>query len=139
MPNANQTNSDYLIQIIDKYLFSASDSRNMTRFLQYYKSEIFQWVCKRHDVIFKYILSKLGLEFVKCVNLLAHVIEFASSEKSLRKSLGPKLVACLYENWHLFSLKSGAETDTSDNVDRKLVLINLLTKSLLIESFKVFI
>lgn len=137
---SDENKQDYLVQIIDKYLFSthsvgSASSRDMTRFLQYYKNEIFQWICKRHNVIFKYVLGKISLAFVKSVNLLAHVVEYvASTDKTLRKTFGPKLVAYLYENWHVFK-EFWQNSETC--VDYKLALVNLLTKSLLIESFQV--
>ena len=109
----------------------------MNRFLQYYKNEIFQWMCKRHESLLTYVLSKLSLEFVKSVSLLTHLIEYVGTEKVLRKTCGTKLVAYLYDHWHAF--KEFWQNTTAENgVDRKLALINLLTKSLLIESFQVF-
>lgn len=145
----SENRPDYLIQIIDKYLFAPpTNLRRMTRFLQYYKNEIFQWVCKRNDVVIRYVLGKLSIEFVKSITLLTHAVEYAGTDKNLRKTLGPKLVHYLYDSWHLFKEfwenNQNNETTTTENatnntnvVDRKLALVNLLTKSLVIESFQV--
>ena len=117
---------DYLIQIIDKYLFTGAKE-----FFQYYRNEIFYWICRRHEHIIKYILSKLNLNFFKSVTLISHIIEYLGTEKNLRKSFGTKLVNFVYESWPMFK-----EAWQSNDVDKKLALIGLLTKSLIIESFK---
>lgn len=125
--NIGVVKSDYLIQIIDKYIF---ENKNMNKFFQYYKNEIFQWICKRYEPIIKYIFSKMSINFIKSVTLLSYIVDYLASEKNLRKSYGTKLINYVYENWPLFK----EFWQTEDNADKKIALVGLLTKSLVIES-----
>lgn len=90
----------------------------------------------------RYVLGKVRLvEFVRTIALLTYTVEYAAMDKQLRKSgVAGKIVHMLYDNWHTFkefwSETSSTETNNY-NVDRKLALVSLLTKSLLIESFQV--
>jgi hypothetical protein len=125
-------NRDFLIEIIDKYLFY-SNEKSSTTFFNYFKNEICTSICKRYNFVIAYLFSKLNPAFERIVNLLVILIEFLGSDKQLRKSSGTKIVEKIYENWSSF--REYWRPDSS--LEHKLCLVNLLTKSILIESLPV--
>jgi DNA-dependent protein kinase catalytic subunit len=125
--NLNQT--DYLVEIVDKYLFELDKS--ISAYFNYYKTEICTWICRRYEFIFKYIISKIDTKFFKCISLFESVLDYLLSEKQNRKLYGQKVVHYLYENWPLF--KKFWQSD-ANLLDEKTILVNLLTKSISIES-----
>jgi DNA-dependent protein kinase catalytic subunit len=126
---SGQSNSttDYLIEILDRYLFQ--NDKKILSFYTYYKNEICTFICKRHDSILKYILNKLKLNFNKCMNLIISLIEYLATDKQLRKTYGTKVVHLLYENWSLF--RDFWQSDCE--LENKLLLVTLLTKTCFIE------
>ena len=120
--------TDFLIEIIDKILFH--NKTDLDWFFSYYKNEICNWICKRHDSVIKYILSKTKLNFAKVISLLVSLMEFISSDKHLRKTTGIKIVQILYQNWFLFN----DFWQTTSHIDTKMMLVDLLTKSILVDS-----
>lgn len=125
---------DYLIEIIDKYLLNGQDGDEEKKSLSlftYFKSEVCSWICRRHDVIMRYLLAKVNVNMVKIVTLLTWLMEYLIySEKQLKKSHGVKIVQTLYENWSCFKDYWHAESP----LEQKILLVSLLTKSLQIDS-----
>lgn len=119
-----QKTNDFLVEILDKYLFQSDFD------LRYFKSEILQWALKRNEFVIKYLLDKLTVSFYKSIGLLVSLIEFMGSDKHIRKNYGSKIVHFLYENWELFRPYWTIES----SIENKQCLVNLLTKSILIES-----
>lgn len=117
--------ADYLVDLIDKYLF-----QNAFRLFNYFKNEICVWICKRIDEMTKYILSKIKLSFSRGVSLLISLIDYLAIDKQIRKQFGVKVVQALYANWSLFNEYWQQEAQ----LDYKNLLVDLLTKSILIES-----
>ena len=117
---------DYLIEILDKYLFHTQ----MSTFFSYYRNEICTWICKRHVYVIPYLLGKLKLNFAKCMSLLISVADYLCVDKQQRKTYGTKVVLRLYDNWAMFSDYWQAAAD----LENKVLLVSLLTKSILIET-----
>jgi DNA-dependent protein kinase catalytic subunit len=118
----------YLIELIDSYIFS--NDKKQVAFFTYFKNEICSWLCRRHESIVKYLFSKLSVNFTKTIGLLITLMEFLISDKNLRKQHGTKIVENLYENWSF--LRQYWQPDSL--LENKLILINLLAKSMQIES-----
>ena len=118
---------DFLVELIDRHLFQ-SGKKQATLF-SYFKQEICTWLCYRHDQMLPYLLNKISQNFAKTVGLFITLTEFIIGDKNLRKEFGSKIVENLYSNWSLF--KDFWQMDCS--LDDKLLLINLLTKSMQIE------
>jgi len=127
---ASMSANDYLIELLDKYLFQEGNVQ-IYQFFNYFKSEICAWICKRVEFITKYILGKIKLNFSKAVSLLITLIDYLATDKLIRKQYGSKVVNSIYSNWNLFN-----EYWQSANaqLEHKLLLVDLLTKSILIES-----
>jgi hypothetical protein len=126
---ATDTTRDYLVELVDAHLFNSSDRKQASLFA-YFKTELCTWLCRRHHTLIKYLFSKLAVSFGKTVGLLTTLMEFLIGDKSLRRDFGSSIVECLYENWPLF--RENWQPDAS--IDNKLMLVNLLTKSMQIES-----
>jgi hypothetical protein len=137
---SKSSGDDYLIQIIDKYLFSSGNAeaeKRMSRFFQFYKSELCQAICVRYETLVKYIVSKVNVAFVKAIALLVFLVEHVSTDKTLRKTHGSKLVTCVYDHWAVFKANGWQQEfakSSNNSTENKLALINLLTKALLVES-----
>lgn len=86
------SNGDYLIEILDKYLFDSARNKEMTSFIAYYRNELFLWVCKRHEYVIDYLLGKLRLNFSKCIHLFVNLVEYICGDKNQRKTYGKKVV-----------------------------------------------
>lgn len=127
--NTSKANSknDYLLFIIERYL--NDNEKSMTNLFSNYKNEIYLWLCKKHDSIIKLLFNKINESFVKCSNLLIGLLEFIAFDKQIRKSYGSKIVNVIYDNWNLLS-----NHWNSDNIEKKNILLNLLIKTVLIES-----
>ncbi len=121
---------DFLIEILDKYLFLSNQNTKILAFFSYYKNEICSWICKRYELVLKYILNKLNLNFPKSISLLINLIEYSATDKHLRKTFGVKIVNFLYDNWSMFHEFWHAETADLEN---KILLVSLLTKCCFIE------
>ena len=122
--------NDYLIELLDKYLFQQNNVQ-IYQFFNYFKSEICAWICKRVEFITKYILSKIKLNFSKAVSLLITLIDYLATDKLIRKQYGSKVVSSIYSNWSLFN---DYWQPAHALLEHKLLLVDLLTKSILIES-----
>ncbi|CAF0815340.1 unnamed protein product [Brachionus calyciflorus] len=117
-------NKEYIFELFSEYFYSSNCS-----FMAYFKAEIFNESLKRHDEILKFLLyKKLENFFPKVITFLISFLDFVSMDKNLRKSGGHKLVYFIYQNWSVF------QPFWSNDIDTKILLLNLLTKCLLIES-----
>jgi DNA-dependent protein kinase catalytic subunit len=122
--------NDYLIELLDKYLFQ-TNNLHIYQFFSYFKTEICSWICKRVEFITKYVLSKIKLNFARAISLLITLIDYLATDKQIRKQYGTKVVHSIYANWNLF-IDYWQPIDSQ--LDHKALLIDLLTKSILIES-----
>ena len=91
MNKKNTSVGDYLIEILDKFLFNSTNN-DLTNFIAYYKNEICSWICKRHEQIIEYLLSKLHLNFLKCIALFVNLVEYIFSDKNHIKIYGKKVI-----------------------------------------------
>ncbi len=122
--------NDYLIELLDKYLFQ-TNNLHIYQFFSYFKTEICSWICKRVEFITKYVLSKIKLNNARAISLLITLIDYLATDKQIRKQYGTKVVHSIYANWNLF-IDYWQPIDSQ--LDHKALLIDLLTKSILIES-----
>jgi DNA-dependent protein kinase catalytic subunit len=122
---------DFLVEILDKYLFASGVEDTTSKlFYNYYKSEICASICKRNEQTMPYILSKLKLASDRCISLFVQLVENLTVDKHMRKAYGQKVVQRLYTNWSLF----GEHWQRTAPLERKTMLVTLLTKCMLIES-----
>ncbi len=122
----SKTSDDYLIEIIDKYLFDQTDSG----ILAYYIGEVSLWMCKRNDQIITYVLNKLKLNFGKCIGLFINLADYLCGDKVQRKAFGKQVAIRFYQSWSL--LRDYWQPQA--NIETKTLLVNLMTKLILIES-----
>ncbi len=123
---AKKTSEDFLIEILDKFLFDPAGSG----FFAYYKAEVCLCMCKRHEQVIAYVLGKLKLNFGKCIGLFIGLAEYLCGDKVQRKAYGKRVAVRLYESWSMFRDYWQPQGD----IEAKTLLVSLATKVILIES-----
>ena len=123
--------TDYLIEILDEYLFNRSNSVN-SKFM-FNKHEICMWIYKRHEQVLAYLFSKLKVSFKQCMHLLVCLCEHLASEKQLRKAYDSKILTTIYASWHMLRDYWTGGGEGGGDLENKTLITSLLTKCNLIE------
>jgi hypothetical protein len=132
--------NDFMVELIDKYLFASDEYTKVSTFFQVYKPVIYECILKaKNESVTRYILNKININFNRSVNLLIHLIDFLINNGPKRKIYSQRFCKCLYKNWNLFEpyWQNTAQSERQKKNDdgNKVLLVSLLTKLLLLEPY----
>ena len=133
----NQTETDFLIEILDQYIFQ--NDFKVNEFIHLYRNEIYSAICKKNEIYVKYLLNKVKINFKIVINVFISLIDYlnyySNLEKRLRKVYSTNISSSLYANWsniNEYFIKLDKETNGT-NCEEKIMVINLLVKLLVLE------